>query len=103
MANFEGTLNDPTLTCNVTGINGIQQFTAWSVVNFQGNSGTRPLTLEDEEFLIGGDVDPSIGLSLQNRIIIVNWTLELDGVTLFCGIGSDLTQASVMLRIYSKY
>ena len=102
MANFEGTLNDPTLTCNVTNNDGSQGLTRWNVANFEGVSGTRPLRLDDEEFLVGGDVDPVTNFPFQNRITIVNWTLALDEVTLFCGTGANLSQVAVNLRIYSK-
>ena len=103
VANIEGAVNDTTLVCNVTNRAGNQGITVWSVVNFEGVTGTRPLTLMDNLFLISGELNPITGVSFQNQITIVNWTLPLNEVTLFCGTGANLTQAGVDLRIYSRF
>ena len=97
IANFEGTLNATTLTCNVTN-EGFQISTFWSVANYQGVAGTQTVNSlnRPDLFLIGGG-------SFINQLTITNWTSEVDGVTVFCGIGSDLEQANVLIRIYRKF
>ena len=97
IANFEGTLNAATLTCNVTN-EGFQIVTFWTVANFRGVTGTRPVnSLTNQDlFLVGGG-------SFFNQLTVTNWTSEVDRVTVFCGIGSDLEQANVVLRLYSKF
>ena len=102
MANFEGAINATTLTCNVFNDQGDQISTTWSVTNFEGVNTIRSLTLQDTLFLVGGDLIPMTTITFLNRITIVNWTSALDGVTLYCGIGSDLDQASVLLKLYSE-
>ena len=102
MANFEGAVNATTLTCNIISDQGNQVTTTWSVANFEGITAVRPLTPQDTLFSFGGDLIPNTTITFLNRITIVNWTSALDGVILYCGIGSDLDQASVLLKLYSK-
>ena len=102
MANFEGAINATTLTCNVFNDQGGQISNTWSVANFEGVTSIRPLTLQDTLFSLGGDLIPNTTLTFLNQITIVNWTSALDGVTLHCGIGTDLDQASVLLKLYSE-
>ena len=48
VANFEGSLNAATLTCNVSH-EGSQRFTFWSIANFRGVAGRQSLgTLRDQ-------------------------------------------------------
>ena len=104
VANFEGAVNDPTLTCNVTN-EGIQIDTFWSIENFEGVP-TRPLSLADPNsdfFLVSGDQRPNSDFTYFNHLTILNWTVSLDKVILHCGSGREPEQASVMLRIYSEY
>ena len=105
IANFEGTLNATTLTCNVT-FQENQISTTWSVGNFQGVQGIQILNqnLGTELFATGGDPDPNNpGLTYLNQLTILNLTSELDGVTVFCGTGGDLEQALFHLRVYRKF
>ena len=107
VANFEGTVNEPTLTCNVTNEMCNQVTTVWSVANFKGEPATRGLVLVDPDgtyFSVSGHLRSIVNLTItyQNRITIVNWTSALDGVTLFCGTGGFPERASVSLRVYSK-
>ena len=102
VANFEGAINATTLTCNIIDDGGVQRTTTWSVRNFEGVSEIRPLTIADTLFTFGGDLIPNTNFTYLNQLTIVNWTTALDGVTLFCGIGRDLDQANVSLRIYRK-
>ena len=105
IANVEGTLNAATLTCNITN-QGIQVSTTWSVGNFRGVTGTQVI-LHDfatELFSIDGDPDPNNpGLTFLNQLTVLNLTSELDGVTVFCGIGNNLQQALFHLRVYCKF
>ena len=94
IANFEGAINATTLTCDVTN-EGIQIQTFWSVGNFQGVSGRQALGIMLQNlFVIGGG-------SLLNELTVSSWTFEVDRVIIFCGTGSEPTQANVTLRIYS--
>ena len=96
VGNFEGAVNVTTITCNVTR-DGSQAETAFSVTNFRGDPIVRPVfTLQNQDvFLISGP--------LNNKLIITNWTSEVDNVTLYCGTPSVLLQAYVTLRLYSKF
>ena len=102
VANFEGAVNQTTLTCNIIDDQGNQETTTWSVANFEGIITLRPLNPQYMLFSFGGDLIPMTTLTFLNEITIVNWTSALDGVTLYCGTGSDLDQASVLLKLYSK-
>lgn len=103
VANFEGTINAITVTCNVTDEFGNRAITSWSLGNFrvpgiQGYS----LGLAPELFLLGGDPIPGApDASYDNYMTILNLTSELDLVVLYCGVGGEL-QANVTLRIYRK-
>ena len=103
VANFEGAVNDPTLTCNVTN-EGSQVSTIWSVANFGGVATPRPVTIADPQsdiLLISGDLRPNLTFTFGNRITVLNWTSTVDAVTLFCGTGREPEQVSISLRIYS--
>lgn len=105
IANFEGTLNAATLTCNIT-YQGIQISTTWSVGSFRGVAGPQVIlqNFATELFSIDGDPDPNNpGLTFLNQLTILNLTSELDGVTVFCGIGNNLQQALFHLRVYRKF
>ena len=106
IANFEGTLNAITLTCNVT-FQTTQISTTWSVGSFQGVEGPQVIDQNlgtELLFETGGDPDPNNpGLTYLNQFTILNLTTELDGVTIFCGTGGDLQQAQFLLRVYSKF
>ena len=105
IADFEGTLNATTLTCNVT-FQENQISTTWSVGNFRGIQGPRIIAqnFATELFAIGGDPDPNNpGLTYLNQLTILNLTSELDGVTVFCGTGGNLQQAQFLLRVYRKF
>ena len=105
VANFEGTMNDPTLTCNVTNDEGLQISTFWSVANFEGVLLTRALRNADPDgniFFISGDLRPS-NVSFGNRVTVLNWTSSVDEAILHCGTGSIPQQANVTLRLYSKF
>ena len=105
IANFEGTLNANTLTCNVT-FQTNQISTTWSVGSFRGVEGPQVIDQNlgtEQLFAIGGDPDPNNpGLTYLNQFTILNLTTELDGVTVFCGTGIDLQQAQFLLRVYRK-
>ena len=47
VANIEGAINATTLTCNVINDEGVQLTTTWSVANFKGELGIRPLSIVD--------------------------------------------------------
>ena len=97
VANFEGTINAPTLICNVTR-DGIQIDTFWTIGNFRGVPGGQAfinLVSTQNIFLAEG--------SLLNELRVTNWTSEVDRVIVFCGTGGDPTQTNVTLRIYRKF
>jgi hypothetical protein len=100
VANFEGSLNATTLTCNISH-EGSQRFTFWSIANFRGIAGIQSLgTLRDQnlplQLMLRMD-------SFFNQVIVTNWTTELDQVIIFCGLGSQRTQANITLRLYRKF
>ena len=101
IANFEGTVNVTTLTCNVTN-EGTQITTFWSVGNFRGVSETRPIDVAGDLFTLSGDPIPNLNLTYLNKVTVSNLTFELDGVWLFCGTGSVPEQADIVFRIYRK-
>ena len=104
VANFEGVINATTLTCNVTN-EGIQIGTFWSVANFDNVLATQPLLLADPDsdfFLVSGDQRPNVNATFGNHITVLNWTLAVDSVILFCGTGRMPHESNVTLRIYSK-
>ena len=104
IANFEGTLNATTLTCNVTAPQtGSQAITSWSVGNFRGVSEQGfDLNLAPELFLLGGDPIPDCGgATYDNQMTILNLTSELDRVVLYCAL-QDVIVANFTLRIYRK-
>ena len=103
VANFEGTLNATTVTCNVTDEFGNRAITSWSLGNFRGAAiQGYSLGLAPELFLLGGDQIPSFpSATYDNQMTILNLTSELDRVVLYCGVGGEL-QANVTLRIYRK-
>ena len=98
IANFEGTINATTLTCNVTVNQGavtVQLDTLWSFANFRGVAGSQSLiTLGSSQnlFLAGGP--------FLNELTVTNWTTEVDQVIVFCGSDGE---ANVTLRIYREF
>ena len=106
IANFEGTANATTLTCNVTNSQGSQTSTSWFVQNFRGSqSNLQSITnsFVPELFSVDGDPRPGFNITLRNRLTIVNLTSELDDVTVYCGTGQNPEQANFILRVYSKF
>ena len=105
IADFEGTVNATTLTCNVTNSEGSQTTTSWFVRNFRGFSNLQGITDSFVPELFSVDGDPRTGLSItfRNRLTITNLTSELDEVTVYCGTGQNREQANFVLRVYSKF
>ena len=101
VANFEGTLNATTLTCNITNA-GFQISTQWSIENFGGNPALQTVINAPDFFDIDGDLVPSTTLSYHNRLTVLNFTSVLDNATLYCGSGAFLRQANFIFKIYSK-
>ena len=97
VANFEGTINVPTLICNVTR-DGIQIDTFWTIGNFRGVPGGQVLV----NLMSSQNIFVAEGL-LLNELRVTNWTSEVDRVIVFCGTGGDPTQTNVTLRIYRKF
>ena len=104
IANFEGTVNATTLTCNVTNSEGSQTTTSWFVQNFRGSSSLLSITSSfiPELFLLDGDPRPDLNITFRNRLTIVNLISELDEVIVYCGTGRDRERANFVLRVYSK-
>ena len=106
IANFEGTLNATTLTCNVTAPQiGSQVITSWSVRNFRGVTEQGFVrTLAPELFLLGGHPIPAgvpDGVTYDNQMTILNLTSELDRVVLLCALQEEIL-ANFTLRVYRK-
>ena len=107
IANFEGTLNATTLTCDVTN-SGIRISTTWFVQGLVGDGFVQTISdeFDPQLFLVSGDPRPNLGpdRTFRNRLTIVNLTAELDGVIIYCGIGqsSESEQANFTVRIYHK-
>ena len=106
IANFEGTLNASTLTCNVIN-SGMRIGTSWFVQDLTPDV-VQAISddFHPELFLISGDQRPNLdpGRTYRNRLTIVNMTAQLDGVTIYCGLGqSALSElANFLLRVYRK-
>ena len=103
VADFEGTLNVTTLTCNVTDpyINQME-ITEWSVQNFR-TSGLQGImiNLAPESFVItGNEISDFI---FNNILVICNLSSKLDGVIIYCGTGQNPREANFTLRIYRRY
>ena len=105
IANFEGTENVTTITCNVTN-QEFQISTWWTVSNFRGFYGLQLITddFDPELFEISGDPVPgsSPEFTFRNYLGLRLFRLDLDNVTVFCGTGAEPRQANFSLRIYRK-
>ena len=108
IADFEGAENVTTIMCNGTDgrVPPIQLETRWSIENFRNTPGLQAITndLDTNLFVVSGDPDP-VGPSgsFRNRLTILRLTSELDGTTIYCGIGATPQQANFPLRIYSMF
>jgi hypothetical protein len=105
IANFEGTVNASTLTCNVTNTAGFMTSTAWFVLNFRGSNLLHAINDDffPEVFSVEGDPRPTDPTrTFLNRLTLLNFTAELDGVTVYCGTGQNREQANFLLRVYSE-
>ena len=111
IARFEGAMNAATLACNITSSEApnMQTFTEWFVRNLRGNDGLQVINdnFFPEIFSAGGDPLPTHPtLTFRNQLTLLNFTAELDGITIFCGTGGPTgnpEQANFYLRVYSKY
>lgn len=106
VTNFEGTLNATVFSCNVT-TSGlmIEIPTNWIIENFRGISELQIITndLAPEVFLLTGNEHLNNPLiPLQNILVILNLTSELDGAIIYCGSGLSPQEANFTLRIYSR-
>ena len=104
IANFEGTPNATTITCNVSRSDISAQITTqWNVGNFRGGPDSlQAVSIAPALFFVGGDPIPNTNFLYDNELTILNWAAELDGVIVYCGTGQDPQQASFSLRIYSE-
>ena len=108
IANFEGTANASTLTCNVTLSDGsTPTSTEWFVQNFREISALQVINDDffTEIFTVGGDPRPTDPTrTFRNRLTLLNFTAELDRVMVYCGTGgiSYRKQANFYLRVYSE-
>ena len=105
IADFQGAGNLTTIMCNATdgGVPPTQLDTRWGIENFRGVAGLQTIVdnFDTNLFLVSGD-PMSGGGSFRNRLTILRLTPELDGVTVFCGLGAFPRQANFPLRIYRK-
>ena len=105
VANYEGTRNASTLTCNILNFGGARTTTTWFLQNFRSNPGLTVISVGEltELFSFSGDVLPTDPTrTYRSELTILNFTSELDGVTVFCGTARDSQQANFYLRIFCK-
>ena len=103
IANFEGTKNATTITCNVTNSLGDQITTQWTLTNFRGSTGLQTINnAAPELFETTGDPIPGTMFTYDNRLTVVNLVRDLDRVTIFCGTGAMPQQGDFVLRIYCE-
>ena len=103
IANFEGTENAITITCNVTNSQEAQISTQWTLTNFRGSTGLQSVNnAAPELFEITGDPISDTMFTFTNRLTILNLVRDLDRVTVFCGTGAMPQQANFLLRIYRE-
>ena len=106
VANFEGAQNVSTLTCNVLNSGGARTSTIWFLQDFRSNPGLAAIAVGEftELFLLSGDVILSdLTITYRNELTFLNFTSELDRVTVFCGTAINRQQANFSLRVYSKF
>ena len=102
IADFEGTVNVTTITCNIT--DGVQIGTLWSIQNFRNNPNLQ--FISDQlmgPFYIGGDPRPIGTSTFTNRLTVLTLSSELDGVMVYCGSGQNRQQANFYFRVYRKF
>ena len=94
-----------TLDCKVHNRRGFRISTFWFVQDFR----SQPLlqVISDNSFpdlfSFGGDPVPTDPTrTYLNQLIFLNFTSELDGVTVFCGTGVSRKEAHFFIRVYSK-
>ena len=103
IANFEGTENAITITCNVTISQGAQIISQWTLANFRGSTGLQTVNnAAPELFEITGDPIAGTMFTFSNRLTILNLARDLDRVIIFCGTGAMRQQADFVLRIYRE-
>ena len=104
IADFEGTQNASTLTCNVTDEQGFQVITRWTLRNYGGHGSLlQSITIAPEFFSVSGDPTSLPSLTYRNHLVVLNLTTELDTVMVYCGGSDQFQQANFTLRIYRKY
>ena len=106
IANFEGAQNVSTLICNVLNSGGARTTTAWFLQDFRSNPGRLTAIAVGELtelFFFSGDVVPNTNITYRNELTFLNFTSDLDGVTVFCGTAINRQQANFSLRVYSKF
>ena len=109
IANFEGSENITTISCNVTAViaqGGIQATTRWNIENFRGVSGLQQIHdgFDRELFMISGDQpDPNDTYTFENRLSVLRLTSEMEGITMYCGTGRMPKLANFTFRIYRKF
>ena len=108
IANFEGVTNVSTLTCNILNSANLRSTTTWFLQNFRSQSDLVLINSNNgldfpDLFSFGGDPVPTDPTrTYLNQLTFVNFTSELDRVTVFCGTAVDREQANFSLRVYSK-
>ena len=103
VANFKGTLNATTLTCNVSNNNssGHQVTSVWTMKDFRNSSGHENITqVAPDLFYVDSDPNTQPGAKFRNRLMILNFTSELDGETVYCGTEANPEEANFTLRVY---
>jgi hypothetical protein len=69
--------------------------TEWSVINFKGVSSFQTLSGNPEIFRFSGDPIPGTisTQTFRNKLTILNFSIDLDRVTIFCGSNTSSAQA----------
>ncbi len=110
VAELVGSENSSTFQCDVFSNSSgrlLQITTAWGLRNFRssGNNIFLADPLESEGvLLIDGDLQPpgSFSSTFRNRLLILNFIEDFDGVELVCGSGANIGIVGFDLRVYSK-
>ena len=105
IADFEGTQNASTLTCNISDDQGLQILTQWTLLNYDGSGSLlRSITIAAEYFSVSGDpTGHPIIPTYHNHLVVLRLATELDGVLVYCGGYDQFQQANFTLRIYRKF
>lgn len=69
--------------------------------DFRNSSGHEVITqVAPDLFYVDSDPNTQPGAKFGNRLMILNFTSELDGATVYCGTETNPEEANFTLRVY---